>query len=309
MNTALTGKKESYHNKIHMSTGDRIFMVVNYVLLSIILLIVLYPLIYIISCSFSAPAAVTAGRVWLFPVDFSTVGYETVFKHERIMPSFFNSVIITVVGTLINLVATIMAAYPLARKSLYGRNVIAGLFTFTMLFSGGLIPSFLIVKNLGLYNSYFALWLPGAVSIYNMIVARTFFQSNIPEELYEAGDLDGCSDIMFLFRIALPLSMPILAVLVMFYAVGHWNSYFSAMIYLEDKLKYPLQVELRNVLIINRTDDTKMMQDADVMLRKQGLAELLKYSLIVVSTTPMMLIYPFVQKHFVKGVMIGALKG
>lgn len=308
MNAALTQNNKP-HNKIHMSAGDKIFTVINYIMLSIVLLIVAYPLIYIISCSFSAPAAVTSGRVWLFPVDFSLIGYETVFKHERIMPSFMNSVIITVLGTIINLAATLMAAYPLARKSLYGRGLITGLFTFTMLFSGGLIPSFLIVKKMGMYNSYWALWLPGAVSVYNMVVARTFFQTNIPDELYEAGDLDGCSDIMFMLRIALPLSMPIVAVLIMFYAVGHWNSYFSAMIYLDDKLKYPLQIELRNILIKNRMDDTRMMQDADVMLRKQGLAELLKYSLIVVSTTPMMLIYPFAQKHFIKGMMIGALKG
>ena len=157
--------------------------------------------------------------------------------------------------------------------------------------------------------NYFALWLPGAVSVYNMVVARTFFQTNIPEELYEAGELDGCSDIMFMLRIALPLAVPIIAVLVMFYAVGHWNGYFGALIYLNDKAKYPLQIILRNILIENRMDDASMMVDVEAMARKQGLAELLKYSLIVIGSLPMLILYPFVQKHFVKGVMIGALKG
>ena len=247
--------------------------------------------------------------MWLFPVDFSLIGYETVFKNSEIIPSFWNAVLITVVGTIINVACTIMAAYPLARRGLFGRGFITGLFAFTMLFNGGLIPTFLIVKQVGLYNSYFALWLPGAVSVYNMVVARTFFQTNIPEELYEAGELDGCSDIKFMLRIALPLSVPIIAVLVMFYAVGHWNGYFGALIYLRDKSKFPLQIILRNILIENRMDDSSMMVDVEAMARKQGLAELLKYSLIVIGSLPMMILYPFVQKHFVKGVMIGALKG
>ena len=294
---------------IRLSTGDRAFVIINYALLTLVLLIVLYPLIYIVSCSFSSPAAVTAGKVWLLPVDFSLQGYETVFKNSEIIPSFWNAIIITVVGTVINVVCTIMAAYPLARKGLMGRGFITGLFAFTMLFNGGLIPTFLIVKQLGLYNSYFALWLPGAVSVYNMVVARTFFQTNIPEELYEAGELDGCSDIKFMMRIAMPLSVPIIAVLVMFYAVGHWNGYFNALIYLSDKKKFPLQIVLRNILIENRMDDSNMMVDVDQMARKQGLAELLKYSLIIIGSLPMMILYPFVQKHFVKRVMIGALKG
>ncbi|MGI6184060.1 MAG: carbohydrate ABC transporter permease [Candidatus Fimadaptatus sp.] len=300
-------RKKNTH--IQLSVGDRAFVIFNYTFLAIILLLVLYPLIYIVSCSFSSPAAVTGGAVWLFPVDFSLVGYETVFKNSEIIPSFWNAVIITVFGTIINVICTLMAAYPLARKTLYGRGFITSLFAFTMLFNGGLIPTFLIVKQLGLYNSFFALWLPGAVSVYNMVVARTFFQTNIPEELYEAGELDGCSDIMFMLRIALPLAVPIIAVLVMFYAVGHWNGYFNALIYLNDKSKYPLQIILRNILIENRMDDASMMVDVEAMARKQGLAELLKYSLIVIGSLPMLILYPFVQKHFVKGVMIGALKG
>ena len=285
------------------------FTAVNYTLLSLILFLVIYPLIYVISSSFSAPAAVTSGRVWLYPVDITLVGYQTALKHSLIVPSFFNAILITVVGTVINVVLTIMAAYPLARKTFFGRGLFTAFFTFTMLFNGGLIPTFLVVRQLGLYNTYYALWLPGAISVYNMIVTRTFFRSTIPEELYEAGELDGASDISFLLRVAIPLSAPIIAVLMMFYAVGHWNNYFNAMVYLKDPAKYPLQNVLREILIANRMDDDRMMQDVDVMLRKQGLADLLRYSLIVISTAPMMLVYPFVQKHFVKGVMIGAIKG
>ena len=266
---AQSAVKHNKNSHIHLSVGDRAFVIVNYTLLTLIMLIVLYPLVYIVSCSFSSPAAVTGGAVWLYPVDFSLIGYETVFKNSEIIPSFVNAVIITVFGTIINVLCTIMAAYPLARKSLYGRGVITGLFAFTMLFNGGLIPTFLIVKQCGLYNSYFALWLPGAVSVYNMVVARTFFQTNIPEELYEAGELDGCSDIKFMMRIALPLSVPIIAVLVMFYAVGHWNGYFGALIYLKDKEKFPLQIILRNILIENRMDDSNMMVDVEAISRKR----------------------------------------
>ncbi len=307
MAKTLELRKKGSH--IRLSAGDRAFVIVNYTLLSLILLIVLYPLVYIVSCSFSSPKAVTGGRVWLLPVDFSLIGYQTIFNNSEILPSFRNAVIITFFGTIIQVLCTLMAAYPLARRTLYGRGLFTGLFAFTMLFNGGLIPTFLIVKQVGLYNSYWALWLPGAVSVYNMVVARTFFQTNIPEELYEAGELDGCSDIKFMLQIALPLSVPIIAVLVMFYAVGHWNGYFGALIYLKDKAKFPLQIILRNILIENRMDDAKMMVDIEAMARKQGLSELLKYSLIVVGSLPMLILYPFIQKHFVKGVMIGALKG
>ena len=236
------------------------------------------------------------------------LGYETVFNNSEIIPSFWNAVIITFFGTIINVVCTIMAAYPLARRGLMGRGFITGLFAFTMLFNGGLIPTFLIVKQCGLYNSYFALWLPGAVSVYNMVVARTFFQTNIPEELYEAGELDGCTDIMFMLKIALPLSVPIIAVLVMFYAVGHWNSYFNALLYITSEDLQPLQLYLRKVLTLNNAQSL-MQMGADEMARQAMRAETIKYSVIVVSSIPMLIMYPFVQRFFVKGVMIGAIKG
>ncbi|MCI8622708.1 MAG: carbohydrate ABC transporter permease [Provencibacterium sp.] len=293
---------------ISLSRGDQIFTVVNYTVLGLLMLVVAYPLVFVLSASFSSANAVTSGRVWLLPVEPTLLGYQTVFKNPDIVRSFFNSIQVMVVGTFINVILTVMAAYPLARKDFYGRGFFTALLSFTMLFNGGLIPTFLLVRNLGLYNTYWAIILPGAVSVYNVVVARTYFQTNIPDELYEAADLDGCGDIGFIVRIVLPLSAPILAVLTMFYAVGHWNSYFSPMIYLTDKKLFTLQLVLRNILIANQTD-SEMMKDVEAMARQEGLAELLKYALIVVASVPMLIIYPFIQKHFVKGVMIGALKG
>lgn len=294
--------------RVRQSRSDAIFSIVNYSLLTLIMIIVLYPLVYVLSASFSTPYAVTSGQVWLYPVDFSLVGYETVFRNDSIVSGYINSIIITVAGTLVSLVVTVMAAYPLSVRDFKGRNLFMGLFTFTMMFSGGLIPMFLWIQKLHLYDTYWALILPGAVGVYNMIIARTFFQTSIPYDLYESASLDGCSDVRYLLSIVLPLAKPILAVLVMYYGVGYWNQYFNAMIYLADADKMPLQVVLRNIILQNQIDPSTMV-DVDQMLQKQGLSELLKYSLIVVSSVPMLILYPFIQKHFVKGVMIGALKG
>ncbi len=294
--------------RVRQSRSDAIFSIVNYSLLTLIMIIVLYPLVYVLSASFSTPYAVTSGQVWLYPVDFSLVGYETVFRNDSIVSGYINSIIITVAGTLVSLVVTVMAAYPLSVRDFKGRNLFMGLFTFTMMFSGGLIPMFLWIQKLHLYDTYWALILPGAVGVYNMIIARTFFQTSIPYDLYESASLDGCSDVRYLLSIVIPLAKPILAVLVMYYGVGYWNQYFNAMIYLADADKMPLQVVLRNIILQNQIDPSTMV-DVDQMLQKQGLSELLKYSLIVVSSVPMLILYPFIQKHFVKGVMIGALKG
>lgn len=294
--------------KVRLSREDRIFDIVNYLFLIFILLIVLYPIIYVVSASFSSPYAVSSGKMWLWPVDVTLRGYQAVFNHSQIIRSFFNSVLVTTVGTILNVILTIMAAYPLSRRTFYGRGIFTGIMAFTMFFGGGLIPSFLLIRDLGLYNTMWALILPGAVGVSNVIVARTFFQTTIPEDLYEAGQLDGCSEAGFLIRVVLPLSLPIIAVLFMYYAVGHWNTYFNALIYILDKDKQMLQVVLKNILI-----ETQMMEEMNVdtadMERQQGLVELLKYSTIVVASLPMLILYPFVQKHFVKGVMIGAIKG
>ncbi|MGL4737525.1 MAG: carbohydrate ABC transporter permease [Cellulosilyticaceae bacterium] len=294
--------------RMNESRRDKIFMVINAMILWSVLILVAYPLIYVVSASFSNPQAVSSGKVWLWPVDFTLRGYEVVFKHPDIMRGFVNAIYITVLGTVVQVIITIMAAYPLSRKTLYGKGAITLFFTFTMFFGGGLIPTFILINNLNLYNTYWALILPGAVGVYNVIVARTFFQTTIPEDLFEAGQLDGCSDFRFLVSVVLPLSKPIIAVLVMFYAVGHWNSYFGPMIYLSDKELYPLQIILRNILVQNQFD-SQMMMDVKSMEQQKGLAELIKYSVIVVSSLPMLILYPFIQKHFVKGVMIGAIKG
>lgn len=295
-------------SRIGLSKGDRAFIAVCDMLLILLLVLVLYPLIYIVSASLSNSLAVVQGRVWLWPVEPTLDGYEAVFRSPVVPRGFLNSLYVMTVGTAINITLAVMLAYPLSRKTLYGSSTLMGLIVFTMLFSGGLIPTFLLVRDIGLYNTYWAVIIPRAVSVYNVIVARTFFQTNIPEDLYEAGMLDGCTDIRFLTSIVLPLSRPILAVLVMFYAVGHWNSYFDAMIYLRDPGMKTLQVVLRDILIANQTS-SDMIKDVDAMARQEGLALLLKYSLMVISSAPMLMLYPFIQKHFVKGIMVGALKG
>lgn len=288
--------------------SDRIFSFCCEAVLFLVMIIVLYPLIFIVSASLSNSLAVTQGRVWLWPVCPTLEGYKAVFRSAQVPRGFVNSLYVMCVGTTINIILTIALAYPLSRKDLYGRNVFMGLITFTMLFSGGLIPSFLLVRSLGLYNTYWAIIIPGAVGVYNVIVARTFFQSNIPQDLLEAAVIEGCGDFYFLLRIVIPLSAPIIAVLTMFYAVGHWNSYFSAMIYLRDPAKKTFQLVLRDILIINQVSEDLFM-DVETQRRQEGLAQLLKYSLMVVGSLPMLILYPFIQKHFVKGIMVGAIKG
>lgn len=293
---------------IRESKGDRLFMFFIYLFLTLVLIAVAVPLIYIVSSSFSSPQAVTSGKVWLFPVDFTLDGYKAVFNNPQIGVGYLNSLFYTVVGTLINVTLTIMLAYPLAKKSLYGRNFFMVLLVITMMFEGGLIPYYLVVKNLHLLDTRWAMILPGALGVFQVIVARTFFQTTIPDELAEAAELDGCSDIRFIFSIVLPLSKPIIAVMTLMYAVGHWNAYFDALIFLRNPDLFPLQIILRNILILNSVD-ASMMADVSQMQAQQGLKDLLKYSLIVVASLPVLIIYPFVQKHFVKGVMIGSLKG
>ena len=230
------------------------FNIVNYTILTVILLIVAYPLIYIVSASFSSTAAVMANRVWLWPVEPSLKGYEAVFNNKDILTGFGNSIFYTLAGTFVNLVVTLAAAYPLSRRDLRPRNFIMLVFSFTMFFAGGMIPSYLLVSNLGMLNTRWSVILPGALNVYNMIIARQFFASNIPTELLEASQLDGCSDFQFIFRVVVPLSGAIVAVLGLFFAVGHWNAYFSALLYIGDRKKYPLQVFLREILIQNTID-------------------------------------------------------
>lgn len=293
---------------IRDSKGDRIFTILNYTFLGLLVLTVLYPLIFIVSASFSSPEAVSSGRVWLWPVDFSLAGYEAVFENNMIWKGYANSLFYMVVGTIINVVLTIMAAYPLSRSKFRGKNFFMFLFVFTMMFNGGLIPNYLLVSDLGMLNTRWALLIPGAIAAFNVIITVTFFRSTIPEELLESAQLDGCNDFKFLTKIVIPLSAPIIAVISLFYAVGHWNQYFNALIYLRDMNLFPLQLVLRSILTQNEIDPN-MIGDIDNLESKIGLANLLKYALIVVASVPVLIIYPFVQKHFVKGVMIGSVKG
>lgn len=295
-------------NYIRETGSDRWFTIANYVILTLFLAAVAYPLIFVVSASISSPSAVTAGKVWLWPVDLSWEGYDAVFKSDRIWTGFRNSLFYASAGTFVNVVMTILAAYPLSRRDFAGRNVVMFLFVFTMLFGGGLIPTYLVVKATGLLNTPWAMIIPGALSVYNMIITRTFFQQSIPSELLEAAKIDGVSDFRFVWDVVLPLSGPIIAVNALFYAVGHWNSFFNALIYLTDPDLFPLQLVLRDVLVQDRIDPASM-QDVTELLRRQELARVLKYALIVVSTFPVLAIYPFVQRHFVRGVLIGSLKG
>lgn len=293
--------------KIKLLRQDRRFYFCVNVVLTLLVITIIYPIILVISSSFSAPSAVYAGRVFLWPVDLSVEGYKAVFKNRQIVSGALNSVFYTGVGTLVNLVMTTLAAYPLARRTLPGRSIIMKLFVFTMFFSGGMIPNYILLMNLHLLNTRFALILPGTISVYNMILMRTFFQ-NIPAELNEAASIDGCSDIRYLLQIVIPLSKPIIAVLALYYAVAHWNAYFNAMMYLTDQELAPLQLVLRDILVSN-TISLSDIADEETMRARQGIAELMKFSLIVISSLPVMVIYPFIQKYFVQGVMLGSIKG
>lgn len=288
--------------------GDRAYYVVNDVLLGFALLVVAYPVLYIVSASFSSPAAVMSNRVWLFPVDFSLEGYAAVFENDYILSGYVNSLIYASVGTLVNVFLTILAAYPLSRKDLYGRNLIMFLFTFTWIFQVGIIPNYLLVKDLGLLNTRLAMILPTAIGVWNVIIARTYYQNSIPQELLQAAQIDGCTDIRFLVSIVWPLSNAITAVIALFYAVQHWNAFFNALLYLSDKALFPLQIVLRDILILNAMDPS-MTEDPELMSQRMGLADLLKYSLIIVASLPVWIAYPFVQRFFVRGVMIGSIKG
>ena len=275
--------------------SDKIFDVVNYTFMVLILLIVLYPLYFVVIASFSSPNEVAAGNVILWVKGFNTKGYAEIFKFTKIWSG--------------NLIATIPAAFAFSRREMVGSKFLLFLFTFTMFFGGGLIPTYLLIQSLHLYNSIWALTLPGAVSVYNLIVARTFFELNIPNELYEASTVDGCDYFRYFFKVVLPISKPVIAVMLLIYAVGHWNSYFSALIYIRDNWKMPLQVVLREILIQSTSVTNLSSASMERLEDQRQLAELIKYGVIIVSSLPVLIMYPFVQKHFIKGMMLGAVKG
>ena len=294
--------KEAY------TRADKIFYVVSGVFLTLLLILVAYPIIFVVSASFSSGAAVSSGRVFLWPVDVSLEGYKAVFRNRDIWQSYANTIFYVVAGTFINLAMLMTCAYPLSRPNLKGRKFLMFFFTFTMYFGGGLIPSYLLYLKIGILNTRLALLLPGALSVYNMIIVRSFIQSSIPGELYEAASIDGQSQAGYFFRILLPLSKPVIAVMALFSMVGHWNEYFNALMFVNDRDLYPLQIILREILVLGNID-ANMMVDPELQQQLANMADVLKYALIVVSTAPILCVYPFIQKYFVKGVMIGSIKG
>ena len=293
---------------VQETRSDKIFNFSVYAILTIIFLAVIYPLIYVVSASFSSPVAVLSGRVFLWPVQPGFEGYRAVFQSQQIWRAYGNTIFYTGFGTMINIALTVMAAYPLSRRDLVGRNFVMFFYSFTMFFGGGIIPLYLLVRSLGMVNTRWAMLIPNAMAVWNVILTRTYFQSSIPHELLESSQIDGCSNSRFVWSIVLPLSKPIVAVISLFYGVMHWNTFFHALIFLKDSDLYPLQIVLREILIQNQMDNTMMMY-IEQQQHREMLAALLKYSLIIVASVPVLLIYPFVQKYFVKGVMIGAIKG
>lgn len=299
-------------NRMKESRGDKAFVAINYFLLTIALLLCLYPLWFVIISSISNPDLVNSGKVWLLPKDISFSGYKNVLNDKSIVRGYLNTILYTGGGTLLNLTVTLPAAYALSRKDFVGRKFFTLMFLFTMFFSGGLIPTFMTVKNLGLYNNPLVMVIIGATSMTNIIISRTFFMTNIPNELHEAAQIDGCGNIRLFLKVVLPISTAICAVMALFFAVGHWNGYFTALIYIrEDKWK-PLQIIMREVLMRSQFNADMLQQGGDsagLLQEELRAAEQIKYALIVIASVPVMLIYPFIQKYFVKGVTVGAVKG
>ncbi len=308
--------KLHHQNKIKLSRGDRVFEICNYFFLILLSFLFIYPLLYVISASVSNPRAVEAGQLVLLPIEPSWDGYAYIAQYKDVWSGYGNTIFYTVVGTFLNLAFTIPAAYTLSRRDCKGRNFLMAVFMFTVYFSGGTIPLYLNMRDFGLLNTRLAVLIVGLVSVHNVIIARTFFQSSIPYEIQEAARIDGCDDFGIFFRIVLPLSKAIIVVLMLYYAVGHWNSYFKEMLYLKDRSKFPLSLFLREILIESKMAETAVMsgeaftpEEMLELMRRADAANRLKYCFIVVSTLPMLIIYPFLQKYFEKGVMIGSVKG
>lgn len=287
--------------------SDSLFDIVNYIVLGVVVLIIAYPLYYIITASFSDPYEVYAGKTFFFPVSFTIDGYRRIFQDDSIVMGYLNSVIYTVIGTIVSVFLVITTGYAVSKKTLPGRKLIMMFFVFTMYFGGGLIPTYLVVKQMGLINSMWALILPGQVAVFNVIIARTFFETSIPPSLTEAAAIDGCSNLRTFASIILPLSKPIISVMVIFSMVAFWNDWFAALVYLPEQAKAPLQLVLRKILIQSQAAST-MMSGMGSYADQNKITEMIKFASIVVASVPMLVVYPFVQKYFSQGVMIGAIK-
>ena len=303
--------KKEKGTAVRLATSDYVMDAVINVVMFLLFLIVLYPLVYVLSSSFSSGKAVTDGKVILWPVDPSIQGYKLVFSYQKVWVGYYNTIVNTVVATVVNIILTVLVAYPLSRRDMQGKGFYLAIFMITMWFGGGLIPTYINMSNLGLVNSRWAIILSGAISTYNMIVMRTFFANSIPSDLHDAARVDGINDFGYLFKIVLPLSKAIFSVIILYYAVGHWNSYFTAMIYCRDPALHTLQQILRDILNNSKVDLEEMegQLTAEEIAALTGAADLLKYSVIVVSSAPILCAYPFIQKYFEKGVMIGSVKG
>lgn len=290
--------------------SDKLFTLCSYMILTMILILVLYPLYFVVIASISDPSAIYNGEVILAPVGVNFEGYNKILGDKTIWLGYRNSMLYMTIGTIINLFVTLPAAYALSRKDLVGRNMFMGIFVFTMFFNGGLIPTYILVQKLHLYNTFWIMVLINALSVFYLIIAKTFFQSTIPDALLDAAKIDGCNNTYFFIKIVLPLSKAIVAVIALYYGVWHWNSYFNGLIYLRDKALFPLQLILRDILISNKMLVNLLPADAlEEIEKSRKIAEMLKYGIIIVASLPVILIYPFVQKYFVQGVMIGSIKG
>ena len=294
--------------KRNRSWDDKLLYASTDIILVLLLLVVGYPIVYVLSCSFSSGVAVSSGQVLLWPVDFSLQGYKIIFNYKSVWTGFGNTIFYTFFGTLLNMVLSVLVAYPLSRPNYQGRKLVTGMFTFLMMFAAGLIPTYLLMSNLHLTNTRWVMILIGGISTYNMIIIRTYFKNSIPSELIEAARIDGCSELRTLWSVVLPLSKSVLAVVTLYYAVGHWNSYFTAMVYLRKPELQPLQIVLRDILAASKID-YEQISDPELIAQMTGMADLIKYALIVVSSAPIIAAYPFVQKFFKSGVMIGSVKG
>ena len=297
-------KKKKHRRKYGFA--DKTFYFLDWTLLILFLIALVYPLLYVVISSFNGESRMLP--LSLIPNKVTLEGYKAVFGYQWIWSGYINSILYMVVGTVISVVVTACAAYPLSRPDFRFGKVMTGLCIFTMYFSGGMIPTYLNLRDLGVLNSIWAIVLPGAMNVYNMIVMRTYFKNSIPGELREAATIDGCDEFRYVWKVVLPLSVPILAVIALFVAVSQWNSYFGPMLYLNDRDKYPLAMILREILVQNTLDFSSGVVNPDTLAASQQRRETMKYAVIMVSTIPMLVIYPFVQKHFVKGMMIGSVK-
>ncbi len=295
-------------NHIRRSRSDVIFDTIVLIIMIIVMLMCVYPLYFVLIASFSDPNYVLTGQVILFPKGITLSGYEKILGEEDIWIGYKNTIIYTVLGTTINVILTTTAGYALSRKDLPGRRWILIFIVFTMFFNGGMIPTYMVVKDLHLIDTVWAMVLPTAVQVWNLMIARSFFETTIPSELLDAAMIDGCRTLRFFTQIVLPVSKAIIAVLVLFYAISHWNTFFNALIYLESEERFPLQIILRNILIQNQPNQS-MMDDVATLVERQKAAELIKYGVIVVASVPVLVLYPFVQKYFVTGIMVGSIKG